>query len=181
MCWHHYCYYFAAMKKTLIFFAALFIGLVSQTRADTFEFSYQGDSVTANLLLTTGLYDSGIGGYQITDISGDRNGVAITGLVNNPNFPSPNVVGNIIYDNLLTSPWGFNYYGLFYDVNGTDYNIYFTNGNYYELTQAQVLQGSLGSELRMVNIRHVPDSGASVALLGGALLGLAALRRKFVR
>lgn len=169
------------MKKTLIVFAALLLGVVSKTRADTFEFSYQTDDVTASLLLTTGLYDSGIGGYQITDISGQRDGVAVTGLVNNPNFPSPNVVGNIIYDNLLTSPWGFNYYGLFYDITGTDYNVYFTNGTYYELTQAQVLAGSLGTEVRAINIRHVPDSGASVALLGGALIGLAALRRKFLR
>jgi len=174
------------MKKlfaTLLFVA---LGLVCQTHATTWSFDYSGAGVSASGTLTTGAFNASYNGYQITGITGFRNGVAIDGLVPNLNFPgSTNTAAGpagwyITYDNLLTAGLGFDFSGLYYASGGVDYNVYLTGGTYYELTLAQVNAhggGSLGTVLDHVS---VPENASTIVMLGGVLLGLAALRRRFV-
>jgi hypothetical protein len=96
-------------------FAVLFLLLLflaSPAFADTFAWSYTGDGVTASgIFVTTPLND---GTFQITDISGERNGVPITGL---STFGFAN---NLIYPFI---PF-FDYSGLSFVAGGTEFNVY---------------------------------------------------------
>lgn len=96
-------------------FAVLFLLLLflaSPAFADTFAWSYTGDGVTASgIFVTTPLND---GTFQITDISGERNGVPITGL---STFGFAN---NLIYPFI---PF-FDYSGLSFVAGGTEFNVF---------------------------------------------------------
>jgi hypothetical protein len=115
----------------------------SLARASLFwNFSYVdtgtgGSLIQASGTLTTAdVLTAGIGtpdaalqpyasGYQITGMTGQRNGVAITGIVPSPNFPNEFQNGNLLLDNglLTVAPW-FDWDGFVFTVaGGAQYNL----------------------------------------------------------
>jgi hypothetical protein len=159
---------------------AVLASLPTKARADQFDFNYSGNGVEASGVLTTGAYSDNIGGlglegWQITEISGQRNGVAIDGLWNDSNFPGPAIIGDVEFDNvLLASPLGFDYYGLAYTtVAGQEFNVYSqdfpTGGGYYDW------QDGTGNFIPVtLDPSPVPDR-ANTAVLVLLVVGLYAL------
>jgi hypothetical protein len=93
------------MKKTLRFGVGLALAALLTTVANAslvFDWSYTGSGVTASGTLTTtdtttaltGIHYGNLtmSGYQITGITGQRNGVNITGLAPNTHFPANGTV-----------------------------------------------------------------------------------------
>ncbi|NJM73058.1 MAG: PEP-CTERM sorting domain-containing protein [Scytonema sp. RU_4_4] len=100
--------------------------------AATFNFSYFGTSildstntVTASGVLTTDPYDPVTDSYQITGITGTRNGVAIDSLLSENSFLDNN---NLLFD---SSPQ-LDEFGFAYTVEGQSYNV-FNTYQYLEL------------------------------------------------
>ena len=177
------------IKKSLFLAFVLAMGLVSQSRAGTWSFNYSGAGVEASGVITTGAAVSTFGdgpGFIITGITGERNGVAITGLAqvaNNPALSPGHTTssdGKWWFDNVMLSSGGLDLWGiLFLTADQKEYNIYNDHGQYidgYYNTSSR----NCGYELKDVKM-SVPESGTTVSLFGVALLGLAMLRRRFVR
>jgi hypothetical protein len=129
--------------------AALLTFSLSPVRASlTWDFSYvdtatdgtliqASGTLTTSDILTANIGGFGVSGYEVTSISGFRNGLAITGLASNPNFPAAVQIGNVILDNgLITSPPQFDNNGLSFWVGSDEYNlfsqIYPLGGGYFE-------------------------------------------------
>jgi len=95
--------------------------------ADSFNFDYSGAGITASGVLTTTSFDPSIGGYLITDVTGQRNGTSISMLL-----PPNTFAGN---DNLLfaTSPY-LDGAGWAYEAGGGTYYDAFSiaPGGYFE-------------------------------------------------
>jgi hypothetical protein len=156
-----------------------------------YSFSYTDDSTifASGDLFTSGplisnVDGSGLSGYDVTGITGERNGVAITGIVVNPSFPGSFDAGPVIYDNiLLVGPLSFDNSGLLFTTSdGSEYNLYSNDspigGGY---TDFDVTTGAQVSPI-LLTIAQVPDSTGTALLLGSAvaacLLASAATRKK---
>jgi len=195
-------------QRNLIALAAvaLLACSASTVRADTiYDWSYTGTGVSASGTLTTSgaltaltgyHYTTTMYGYDIIGITGQRNGVNITGIVPDTHFPNTTVIGSMeIDDALLPNGSG----GFMLDIEGLGYYVgadYYTvsangswggspyqqlayGGGYAEVTDSQYMHGiGLGNSLTITEAAVVPDGGMTVTLLGGALMGLAAFRRK---
>jgi hypothetical protein len=158
----------------------------------TFDFSYQdiatsGSSIQASGTLTTSdiltpnVAGTGVSGYQITDISGQRNNQAITGLNSNPNFPAINTYICLSDNAVDTSPYQFDYYGLSYFVGANEYNLFSQDnpvgGGYYE-----AVNGSQTEIPVDVTITPVPEPttmcAGALLLLPFGLQGIRAVRNR---
>jgi hypothetical protein len=167
------------MKTRYLSLALLALGtLASSAKADLlFSFSYTGDGISASgELLTsditvTNVDGTSFSGYDVLGITGQRNGVAITGLLDNPAFPGPSNNGTFLYDNiLLTSPFGFDNDGLVFVTgsDGNDYNLFSTSaptgGGYTEYAPSTGGQPSVDLTITMLN-SSVPDTSNTALLL----------------
>jgi hypothetical protein len=88
------------MLVNLAFALAIGAALVANgAQASTWKWSYQGEGVAASGTFTTGDTPNGEGFYEITGITGEANGVAITGL----QAPGTSIPGNDGYpvDNFI--------------------------------------------------------------------------------
>jgi hypothetical protein len=190
---------FNSMKTRILSIALLALAtLSSSAKADMlFSFSYTADGINASGDLTTSdvtvanVDGSAFSGFDILGITGQRNGVAITGLIDNPAFPGATDNGAVIYDNiLLTSPFGFDNDGLFY-VTGSDgheYNLFSTfaptGGGYSEYVPGTGAQSNVDLTLTLVNA-NVPDTASTALLLASGIAACliassVARRRAFV-
>jgi len=114
------------LRKLLPLLALCFVPLLAA--ADTFNWSYTGtnwddpsDIVNASGTFTTDPFNGTY--YQITGITGERNGVAITGL---------NDFGSA--DNELFPAFpAFDMLGLGYTAGGVEYNVYFDDIDFDEV------------------------------------------------
>ena len=168
----------------------LSLGFACTSKAATWSFNYTGAGVEASGVITTGsslVTFGGDSGYYITGISGERNGVAIAGLTQPASDPTVGYTtssdGRWWFDNVLLTSGGLDLWGpLFSTVDGKEFNLYNNNGQYidgyfntqtgcYKLTNVDLI----------VSNQRVPDCGATVSMLGLSLVGLAALRRRFLR
>jgi hypothetical protein len=190
---------FNTMKTRYLSIALLAVAaLCPVAKADLiFSFSYTGDGISASGDLTTSditvlnVDGSSFSGYDILGITGQRNGVAITGLLDNPSFPGATNNGTFLYDNiLLTSPFGFDNDGLVYVTgsDGNDYNLFSTaaptGGGYTEYAPSTGAQPSVELTITMLN-SSVPDASSTALLLASGLLACLiasaiAKRRAFV-
>jgi protein with PEP-CTERM/exosortase system signal len=137
---------------------------------DNSEIFASGDLFTSGPLVSN-VDGSGLSGYDVTGITGERNGVAITGIILNPSFPGSFDAGPVIYDNiLLVGPLSFDNSGLLFSTSdGGEYNLFSNDvpigGGY---TDFNVLTGAEVSPI-FLTISQVPDSSSTALLLGCAL------------
>ena len=174
---------FVIMKKSLFRITVLMIALVGQSRAGTWSFDYSGAGVSASVTVTTDTALTtfeGNSGYYITGVSGQRNGVAITSLIpatiDAASGYSTSADGRWWFDNVLLSSGGFDLYGLlFMTQDGGEYNFYKDHGQY--------IDGYFNKDIGGYNLvpvsMSVPEGGIPLAMVGGVLIGLAMLRRRF--
>ena len=175
------------LRKIISSTFLLSLALVCQSQAATMSFDYSGIGVSESFTITTGAsvatYGDGAG-YLITGITGQRNGVAITGLTqaaNNPAF-SPGYTtssdGRWWFDNVLLVSGNFDLWGLLFSTtDGNEYNLYNNNGQYID----GYFNTKTGS-YELTNVaKNVPENGMTLTLLGVTLIGLAAFRRQFIR
>ncbi len=110
--------------------------------AAQFDFSYSGDGVEASGILTTTDLDPSTNTYTVTGISGERNGVLISGLLPPNTFPSDVLPNN----NLLfqSSP--------FLDIGGFSYS---AGSRYYN----PYFSSSLSSYLEFANLPGTTEVG----------------------
>lgn len=146
------------------------------------QFSYSGVGVSAGGTLITLATPVG-GHFQIVGLSGTRNGQEMNAL-----FPagtySASGGGILISDNLLFPDPPFLDFGGFTFHAGDDrYNVYFSNGQYYDLAGADCsalncgLAGHLGTPVDFSLSEAVPEP-STIALMILGLAGLAAYGRR---
>jgi hypothetical protein len=145
------------------------------------QFSYSGSGVSASGTLTTLATPVG-GHYQIVGLSGTRNGEAMNAL-----FPAGTYGasggGLLISDNFLFPVDPFLEFGGFTFHAGSDrYNVYYMNGQYYDLAGADCLAINCGSPEHLgtpisFSVSQVPEPGTA-ALVAFALFGFALVRRR---
>ena len=175
------------IRKFLPSILVLTLGLTCQSQAATWNFDFSGSGVSESLTITTGAsvmtYGDGAG-FLITGVTGQRNGVAITGLTQAANNPAlaPGYTtssdGRWWFDNVILTSGKFDLWGiLFSTADGKEYNLYNDKGQNID---GYFNTRTNGYELTNVAAR-VPESGASVTLIGAALVGLAMVRRRFIR
>ncbi len=101
------------------------------------NFSYSDPEVTASGVLQTTL-DPATQSYQITGITGTRNGVAIDSLLPpdyQTNINGIEVTAGEGNDNLLQTSFPFlDESGFSYSAGGQTYNVYYSTGGYYEFS-----------------------------------------------
>jgi len=69
------------MKKTLVLLVLAAFGLVCQSQAEIrWALKYTNGHHHVNAIITTGDFDATLGGYPMTGISGERDGVKIAGI-----------------------------------------------------------------------------------------------------
>ncbi len=166
--------FFAAVAAPLAMAA---FGFMTAAHAEVYDFSYvdsatSGKNIVASGTITTGA-DAGSGFYDVTAITGFRNGSAITGLV-----PVNGYAGN---DNLFSpTPSYFSFPGVsFSAADGNDYNIASDGGTGYIDQNSKTDPVGYPETAVNLTVSAVPEP-ASMALVGAGLLGLGVIRRKRV-
>lgn len=160
------------LHRLLLLFLCLATGIAS---ADTFNWSYSGtvwggsDTVSASGTFTTDPFNGSY--YQITDITGQRNGVAITGLSNFAGSDNQLFLSGPTFDSL----------GLSYTAGGVDYNIYWTLLDFDELHLEFNPFHQIDFDVASITVSPaapaVPEPASIILLASGGL----ALVRKFKR
>jgi len=151
--------------------------------AITFSYSDVADGISAYGTITTsgGLIanvgGTGYSGFEITGITGQRNGQAITGFIPNPSFPSLIIFENAQLDNALLNPVGLDFNGFALTTSDGIFNLYATDGNpvhgYSEFavgSDPNIIHGISLSFGEVPNTSNsVPDGGNTLALLGSGI------------
>ena len=166
--------------------------LAGQAHAATWLVNYAstGDApLSASLTVTASDVLNSVGGFDVTDITGNVDGDLITGLIANPNQPNPSYSadGLFIFDNVIfASAPNVSWYGLFFQgLSGSEYNLYSDNASTFELYRAQngnFLSHSYGSVEAVKfasNGGGVPEPAAwTMMILGFGGIGAMLRRRK---
>jgi hypothetical protein len=179
-------------RSVLMFATAVLLLSATSAYADTFQFSYSGGGVSASGLLNATPIGGGV--YQVTSISGTRNGQPITGLVPcSPIPPATYCIGfGFGYDNLLfpASTVQLDIQALLFTVQGVPnpVNLYGIADSpfppYVDLTWELAPDGIhrlyTGIPVDLSITRVTPEPSA-VLLFGSGLVALAgAMRRKWL-
>jgi len=184
------------MKMKLTLFAlATALAITPAALADilTYDFTIDGSGVSASGTITVATTGT-VGTDDITGITGTYSDAGITtmnitGLYPDPTYtPIEDSNHLFLFDNLFYSSGNS---GLFLDNDGIVF--YLANGDYVGVCGTGCTTGGLPYNLNVVdttgNYTHnnegigvnfnVPDGGMTIMLLGGALVGLETVRRRF--
>lgn len=162
-------------------------------RAGEWNFSYTGTSttsvggtgaITASGVLTASDTLNSHGGYDITSITGTRNGQAITGLGSgsacNPSYNCSGASNGYLveYDNSLP----IDLYGLFYTTAAGDFNLFndatMTSPAYFEYPLGA---GSYGGTPVNLTLMPVPEPSTLAVFGVGALATIFVAKRRRAR
>ena len=144
------------MKRFGVALAAMAVAaLPSSAQAANFMLHYVSNGaapLAADLTVTTSDVLNGVGGYDVTGISGNVSGDVVTGLTANPDQPNAHYSadGWFIYDNVYyPGAPSVSYWGLLFTSAGHEYNLFSDSATQYELYQATpgvgFTQNSVGS------------------------------------
>lgn len=164
----------------LLAIAALFC-VPAMAKADLFDFSYSGDGVTADGVLTATVTSPGA--YLITGITGERNGAPITFF--EPGGPAAFYYEDSVIDNVLLVPGAPAFLSSTqnsgFDFGTADglFNPYYqpNNGTYYEY---RLGSGNAPGIPISFNVSADPvPVPPSLLMLAPGLLGLVGIRKRF--
>ena len=158
------------MKRFCVALAAsVMAALPGSAQAANFILNYASTGaapLAADLTVTTSDVLNAVGGYDVTGISGNVSGDAITGLTVNPDQPNAHYSadGWFIYDNVYyPGDRPVSYWGLLFTSATHEYNLFSDSATQYELYQATpgvgFRQNSVGTLLSTpVHLGHPSDS-----------------------
>lgn len=154
-------------------------GTTPATAAD-FNFSYSGSningSVSANGVLTTGAENSANNSYQITGITGTRNGVSIDSLLPSGSSSYENNNDNL----LLPSSPQVDFFGFSYEAGGETYNLFSLTESSSTLYGEKSTNGVIIPISFSATPTSVPEPSSIIGVLSvGVFIGGTLLRRKF--
>jgi hypothetical protein len=149
----------------------------------------KGMQISETVTMIADPKDAGV--FEATGITGEVNGVRITGLMagsDNVNAPTYNGNDTFSFDNLLydSSP-DLDIQGLGFDIGTSGYegNLYFENGSYKFADSNRIVTTLSSYEARAVGAAHKPDAVAatpepsSLLLFGtGVIILASAVRTK---
>ena len=155
-----------------------------------FDWSYTGNNsgpVSASGTVSTTPLGSGT--YEVTAITGQRNGVPITGLAS---YASDDQLVYTPAANLYGVDAAVDFYGLAYEVGGVDYNVYYiptfipTTNTFYcgaygycEVGPSSDLPSYPSGIVESFTLAPAPaPEPSALGLLGAGLAGLGLLRRR---
>lgn len=162
------------MNRSRVFALSVLSGFaVLAAHADTFNFSYTGALIAASGTFTGSLTQSP-GVYQITAVTGMRNGVLITGLDSAADYADQFLYYPATDTGTATNPAVLDNNGVAYLAGGKSYNVYASdvtptlveNDEFTQLTNFSVVQ-----------VASTPEP-SSLVLLGSGLLSAVGLFRR---
>jgi hypothetical protein len=165
--------------------AAATMVLAGQAHAGTWLLDYAslgGAPLSADLTVTASDILNAVGGYDVTGLSGDVDGDAVTALIANPTqpFPSLSTDGLFIYDNVIwpTSTPPISNPGLFFSgASGAEYNL-FSAGQGYQLYKATPGVGYLASSSGTLSIAGGAPEPTTWTMMIVGFAGAGALLRR---
>ena len=171
-----------AMLGLLAIAAAPMLAMSKPARAGDilWNFAYAGSGVSASGVLDTQGAGSGVnGGYAIVGITGQRNGVNITGI--EPPSGTNTTGYGFNYDNtLFTGPSPFvDLAGMLFTVSvGNGVNVYYDGGTYYDYQYGGNNSTALGTPVDSFSVTPVSEP-STLAIFGfGALATIFFAKRR---
>jgi hypothetical protein len=159
----------SAMHKFATFAAGLSAALVfgaGPARAATWILDYTatdgGAPSEASVTVEISDLVNAVGGHDVTGVSGQVDGDAITGLIANPGqpFASYSADGWFIFDNVLWTSGApvISNPGLFFSgASGDEYNLFSDNASTFELYDARAGVGYVAHSVGTLASREAPD------------------------
>jgi hypothetical protein len=162
-----------------------------QAQAATWLVSYVstgGNPFAASLTVNTLDALDAVGGYDVTGVSGNVDGDAVTGLIANPGQPFAHLSadGLFIFDNVLFTGAApvFSNPGLFFSgASGSEYNLFSVAPATFELYKANPGVGYLANSVGQVTAAAaIPEPAAwTMMILGFGLVGNLLRQRRRTR
>ena len=175
------------MKIIAVALAAAVAVAAMPASAYTYSFNYSSTDSNAPFAstgsFTTNNALNGVGGHDITSISGTVDADPITGLVANPSRPNAqnSADGFFTYDNVYFggNPVIDNAGVLFSGASGLEYNFFSDAPGVYELYSATPGVGYGAHSVGTLSVAAIPEPATWGLLLAGfGMVGVAARRRK---
>lgn len=183
--------------KNYLTIAILFItGCFTTLNATTWQIDYSGFNVNAQLFVTEGdavTTFEGFTGHYISAITGQRNGVSITGLQAAGDATvgyTTSTDNRWLFNNVILTGADFDLWGILFNTSdGGSYNLYKENGGYIDGTYGQNKYSYTLTPVSYISnpftpteqppVSSVPDASSTALLMGAGMIGLIGMKRKF--